>query len=504
LVAAGLSLLAGCIVLQQMSFDVVFEHGHRLEDRPTRTVVGILWAMSAVYVIVAWRSYRHSPALGWVLLFGVLFRVVLLPSRPIQEDDIYRYVWDGKVAAAGLDPFLMSPREVIDAPTVAESRSLRGLPEWQVLFKQVEERSAENAVILSRVNHSSLATIYPPFVQQIFRLHGKIVPHDWPVDRQIVAMKCLLGLFDFATLALLPWLLAVCRLPRGLCVLYAWCPLVLKELANSGHLDSIPTFFVVAAVAAVLSVGNARDVTTTIARTVGAGFLLGLSIAAKFYAVVLLPLFWRRLGMVRGAIAVFACCNVVAVLLGLYSSGAEHRRETMTIFALSWENHAALFSSLRSWLDRLTNGAEFTIASIGAEKQFSYAQLYARFIVSAVIGAFVLWNAWKSSERVESKLFVERCFIVLAAFFVLSPVGYPWYFVWCVPFLAFSTRRAWCVLPGILLTYYLGFWYEYQYDEEDLWWVLFDPIVLGEMLIFFTALGVEGIVEVKRRESWRE
>jgi hypothetical protein len=493
LVLAGLALLGVCLYLRGLSEDAVFDHGQGYEERPILALVFALVFAGATYFIVSIGALRRAPSLGWVLFFGVLFRVVLIESRPLQEDDIYRYVWDGKVVAARLDPYVASPYDVLFYPEIQPDGedALTQRRRLQLLSK-IAARSEANLVILQRVNNAEHSTIYPAVLQYVFAIHGAWIPHDWEVDRQVIAMKWILGLFELGILALVPVLLRLARLPMGLTILYAWCPLVLKECSNSGHADSVPTFLVVASLCAVLAVPRAREAPHAIGWILAAGFALGLAIAAKLFAVLLVPIVWRRLGFLRGAIAIFAVLNVLAVHHGLFPAGAENRSKVLKFFALEWEAHCGVFVALREGIEFFTGDARKLIEIGGREMLFRCDGYYARIISGVCIVCVALWGAWKSRPSVEPARFLERCFLTLAALFLLGPVGFPWYFVWCVPLLPFVTRRVWLMLPGISVVYYLGFWYEYRYDVKDESWLpYFELVVVLEFLIFFAALGYE-------------
>ena len=86
-----------------------------LRARPERFLV---WAAIAVTAFVTGSvaltraSVTARAKLGAVVVGALVFRLALLPSVPSLSDDVWRYLWDGRVAAAGIDPFLHPP----DAP----------------------------------------------------------------------------------------------------------------------------------------------------------------------------------------------------------------------------------------------------------------------------------------------------------------------------------------------------------------------------------------------------
>ena len=92
-----------------------FSYGQGHQERPILSFVGLYGAAFLVYAVAVWQVRRQateSGSLALVLVFAALFRMVLLFSEPIQEDDFYRYLWDGKLVASGLNPYRFSPRAV--------------------------------------------------------------------------------------------------------------------------------------------------------------------------------------------------------------------------------------------------------------------------------------------------------------------------------------------------------------------------------------------------------
>ncbi|HCP45600.1 MAG TPA: hypothetical protein DIU15_06145, partial [Deltaproteobacteria bacterium] len=139
-----------------------------------------------------------------IVLWSLVMRLPLLMSSPSLSDDVYRYVWEGRVTASGVDPFEHPPT----APALRDL-ALQA-PEW------------------SRVNHPELPAIYPPAAQLAFASLGQVADTERGFRVGFVCIELLL------ILALAALLLAR-RLPLGWLVLYAWHPMSVVEVAGSGH-----------------------------------------------------------------------------------------------------------------------------------------------------------------------------------------------------------------------------------------------------------------------------
>src|SRR5579863_3421996 len=179
-------------------------------------------------------------------------RLAVLLAPPYLSDDINRYVWDGRVEGAGINPYRYIPSD----------------PHLEAL---------RDELIFPHVNRSDYApTIYPPVAEYIFYLGTR-------VSESLIAMKGALLALELAAVLLLMRLLRDWGLPRERLLIYVWHPLVLWEFAGSGHIDAAVVTFVALALWA---------------RRRQAAWLTGSALAAaalvKFFPAVLFPALYRR------------------------------------------------------------------------------------------------------------------------------------------------------------------------------------------------------------------
>src|SRR5260370_28880371 len=87
---------------------------------PSRGVTDIVWfiklalVQSALYLTAAWlivRARNARSTLVTVLVLAGIFRLSIVFAPPYLSDDIYRYVWDGRVQAAGINPYRYVPAD---------------------------------------------------------------------------------------------------------------------------------------------------------------------------------------------------------------------------------------------------------------------------------------------------------------------------------------------------------------------------------------------------------
>jgi len=200
-----------------------------------------------------WRRARRRDVVI-VLVVAVAARALLVPGAPTLSDDAYRFVWDGRVQAAGINPYRHVPAD----------RRLVRLRDWQVF---------------TRVNRPHTRTLYPPANEVAF-----LAAHEVAGDG-IVPWKLSILALEAASVALLLVLLTRARVSRGRVVLYAWHPIAIVEIAGSGHPDPI----MVVPLLATLLLWDAR-------RRVAAGVALGVATLAKVVPLLAAPFLARRLG----------------------------------------------------------------------------------------------------------------------------------------------------------------------------------------------------------------
>jgi len=549
-------------------------------DRPLLLVLGLFSAAFFLYLLALAIAVRlpDSKQLGW-WIFGtsVAFRALLLPSPPFMEIDLYRYAWDGVVAVEGESPFRYSPLQVNLAASKLEFDMPVDDPSLAKLAAVVRS-DAGIAQVLDTVHFSELRTVYPPVSQMVFQATACLTPDGVSADRRVLLIKVAMVLFDLATLAMVIGLLRLTGRPIGWALVYGWCPLVLKEFANSGHLDTITIALTIAAIFAA-GIGLRQEKRRR-RWALASGALLALAVGAKLYPFVLAPwlvfTWWRRgsakLGLATGMVLVagsLLCLRpmhhfepqprpapVVAshaddlspppqleadAVLQTQLEGATAHNNGLLAFFQRWEMNDLFFAvvveNLRpqaevkpkrrpwftvvpdawsesmvhrwaTWVDHRVEAAGIAHWEKLANNHPRASFLLARLLTGLAFLAIALVLGWRASnKRVTMDRWLEAALLTLAWFWLLSPTQNPWYWCWVVPLLPFARGRAWLVVSGLVMAYYLRFWLKAHYDSPPLLGTPYDGVHFFHYVVVAWEHGIYllwlMVAWCWRQTSWR-
>ncbi len=188
------------------------------------------WSLAWAAAVVCALRLPVRIAVPAVLAAAALVRIAALAGPPTLSDDLFRYAWDARVQAAGLNPYAHPPA----------SPELVGLREPWLWPAEDDCTEIDRAPGCTRMNRPAAPTIYPPVAQAWFRAvyatAGVEARHKlWQVAGLAV---------DLAVVALLPALLRAWKVDERWVVLYALSPLPAIELVNNGHVDGLAVLLV--------------------------------------------------------------------------------------------------------------------------------------------------------------------------------------------------------------------------------------------------------------------
>jgi alpha-1,6-mannosyltransferase len=223
-------------------------------------------AVAGVAYLLAVRELFYAPGfprrvIVIALVLAALWHIPFLVRSPGSDDDVHRYIWDGRVQRLGYNPYVVVPSD----PAFATLHT----PETRTL------------------NNPEVPSPYPAGAQLFFRAVTAI--HE-----SVFTLKVAFVLCDFAIVLVLLDVLRNSRQGAHWVLAYAWNPL-LATAAGSGHIDILGALLLLVSVAALLRRWRAV-----------AALAFGLAVSVKFLPIVLLPLYWKRVRIRDAALAAIA------------------------------------------------------------------------------------------------------------------------------------------------------------------------------------------------------
>ncbi len=390
---------------------------------------GSLWAGAG--------RWSKLAALSIVLLVAASFRAELVTQPPYLSSDVYRYIWDGRVQAAGINPY----RYVPSAPELAYLR---------------------DDAIYTYINRRDFAhTIYPPVAQAIFLGINLISPSS------VRGFKIAMSILDLAAIAAIMLALRRSGLAPVQAIVFAWHPLVIWESAHSGHIESAA----IALLAAALLAWSYKKPELT-------GAAIALATLVKFYPALLLPVFMisdaarssDRRGEQRWSYPRERLAKLRAICL------SRPNLRMLAAFAatvlLAYLPYLTVGSGVTGYLSGylreegfVESGSRYFGLGLVREVASVPALLYAVMAV-LVLGGFALRALFLHKRSAAEVAGFGASMVGL--FLVLCSPRFSWYIAWIIPFLCFVPRAGWLYLSGASVLLYLS-WLTDDYPGVPLW-----------------------------------
>ncbi|MEM1082640.1 MAG: glycosyltransferase [Verrucomicrobiota bacterium] len=387
-----------------------------------RVVLFAIMGISMLGLVFCFPGISDKRSILLIVGAAILLRLVLLPAP--ESDDVHRYIWEGRLVAAGENPFA--------APADDEMWTSLRDEHWELM------------------NHRDRPTAYPP---GMLWLMSKVAPAANPV----LAFKLLALAGDLATLGMLILLLKRQALPLRWTGFYAFNPLVTVAFAAEAHFDSL---MIAALVGCLLAASSHRQI---LALT-----LLALAVHIKFIALILLPFLLIRAGNWNKKPArelFFAVGSSVAFTLLLAAA-------TLPFIKLVGPWFEGLFHFVGT---SAFNGPLFTLISLfGLTPDAVRPLCYAAFAIGF---ATLLVARFKGLDLIDS------FHVALTLLLLCSPIVHFWYLAWLIPLTALRPSFGWSMASITMAGYFLA----WRTLEVHGWWgyghvtaaILWTPVMIA-------------------------
>jgi hypothetical protein len=372
-----------------------------------------------------------------VVLFAAIFRAELVGQPPYLSSDTYRYIWDGRVQASGINPY----RYVPSAPELEYLR---------------EEK------IYPKINRGDYApTPYPPIAQAVYFAVYLIYPLS------ITAFKVAMSGFDIISILAIMLVLVRLGLDPGRAVLFAWHPLLIWEGAHSGHVESV---FIAFIALGLLAWAYKKAALT--------GCAIGLAAMVKFYPALLLPVFMFSGGASLDRLPGLSG-NLVRRLAGAARSVLLDRLNLRFVAAfagtvvLSYLPYLSVGKRVLGYLPEefkeegyLDSGSRYFMLSLIDSVLPTPAIIFV-VVAGTLLAGLGLW--WMVRKKRDAMDVARGSIAMIGLFWLFTSPRYSWYYAWILPFLCFVPSVAWLYLTGATILLYLLWFIPNVYPNLPVW-----------------------------------
>ena len=361
----------------------------------------IVYISTSTAFIFLWRylSMRNIPVnyFYFIIAIAIILRVVFLFIQPTGSDDYYRYLWDGKVIANGINPYQYAPSD-----------------------KTLNNLHSETLPLL--VNFRDIKTIYPPLSLIMFYLAYMIGGETF------FGIKILLLLFELFTFLGMYLILKKKKLPLKNIFLYALTPLPIFQFFLDAHIDGIGLTLLIFSIYFYLA--DKKNISL---------IFIGLSICIKPVGLILIPILFLTEKGIKAKIKTVLIPFIICLLLYLPFIFSGNAFDALTDYTVNWTFNGFIFDIINSFLNdnqkaRLICAILFVLVFIPvlfSRKEFLdkiYLSVFLLLIFSPIVHPwYITWLAvlLPIVPRWSGILYVN-----LACLTVFTVVNYQLYGIW--------------------------------------------------------------------------
>lgn len=403
-----------------------------VERHETLLLLSTYFGAFIIYIYLCLRD--QDRLISWldhafvVLLIGSLCFV-----DPTLSDDIYRFIWDGRLSAAGLDPFLYTPTALL---TMEAEMVRAGL----------------SVELYQLLNSPDYYSVYPPVMQWIFEGTARLAGAN--IYLHTVLIKIILGGSIWGA-----WyfLIGICRLlsiSLNISLLFILNPLLLIEVVGNTHFEGLQIFFISLSIYLILK-----------QKYIPGAITWGLAAAVKLLPLLLIPVIMRYLGLKKGlAFAAISGLIFTATFMPFMSLELiENMGSSIDLYFRSFEFNASVYYLLREW-GYFIKGYNL-IAYIGPALSGLFLLIYAGLLVR---------QPEQNKERMLSTMLWA-----LTIYYLLSTTIHPWYLVTPLFFAVILKQWYLIIWTGVIYLSYAAYKINGVEENHLFIWIEYTIVLLA-------------------------
>jgi len=408
--------------------------GYFTEQHEFWKIIAFYIPLFALYLFAFQQCKIPNPQykIAFFISLAILLRFILVFSMPHLSNDVYRFIWDGRLLVQGYNPFDHLPEYYLNG-----GATVPGID--RALFEAFGAKD--------------FFTVYPPVAQAQFASAVWLFPES--IRGAAIVMKLWLFAFEVGSIFLIIKLLKRFRLPARNVLIYALNPLIIVEITGNLHFEGAMVFFMLLSLWLLVKGGQPASKLRFVASAAAFAF----SIGSKLLTVLFLPFYIKAMGW-RRSLRYFGLTGIATVLLFLPIVNVTFVRnfgDSLNLYFQKLEYNASLYYLLR-WVGYKFSGYN-QIAAIGPGLGL--------LAMAGILGmAFFKKQPAAGTEFFEKKI-LELWLLAISLYLACTTTLHPWYLALPLVLCVFTRWRFPVVWSGLIFLTYVN--YSYEPFRENLW-----------------------------------
>jgi alpha-1,6-mannosyltransferase len=390
------------------------------------------------------KSVKIQEDIDFWIKMGFILRGVLIMSIPNFSEDIYRFIWDGRLINLGINPFNFKPSYFFENHLYPETLTLE---------------------LYSQLNSKNYFTVYPSVCQGIFALAVWLFPKS--IYGATLVIKSFLLVSEFGTIFLLKKML-----PNSKRILiYILNPLIIIELCGNAHFEAAMIFFFLLSIF-LLKQSNSSLLKSSLAYS--------LSITSKMLSLIFAPFFIKKMGIKR-SFYYFSLVGILLIILFFPLFNAvfiNNIQSSLKLYFQKFEFNASIYYLLRG-----VGTAQYGYNPI----TFISTILTSSLLIGLLIIFIIDWrkkatNTVEDSDKIGEGVRFEVFLWAISLYFLCATTVHPWYAAMPLAISVFTRFSYIALWTSVLPMTYIH--YSYPTPTENYWVIGFEYMLVIGFFIY--------------------